>query len=101
MASSIFVRYVPWRKSKRWSVTRNSLQRQKMADLTLQLFNDLTRRSHSQSPKLFQRYLSFDVASARRNTYKSRSATGEDHTRSGAQVTDSHPDNDNATLPGP
>src|SRR5438045_5146203 len=96
----LFVRYVRWRKSKRWSVTRNSLQRQKMADLTLQRFKDLTRRSHSQCPKLFQRYLSFDVASTERNIYKSRSATGEEHTRRGAQFTDSHRAHGNASFLG-
>src|SRR5947207_7555070 len=100
MACSFFVRYVRWRKSKRWSVIRNSLQRQNIADLTLQRFKDLTRRSHSQCPKLFQRYLSFDVASAERNIYKSRSATGEEHTRRGAQFTDSHRAHGNARSLG-
>src|SRR4029077_10819468 len=51
---------------------------------------DLVWGGDSQCPKLFQRYLSFDVGSAERNIYKSRSATGEEHTRSCAQFTDSH-----------
>src|SRR5437764_15231310 len=100
MACSCFVRDVAWRNRKPLSLIHNSLQRQNMADLTLQRFNDLMRRSHSQCPKLFQRYLPFDVASAERNIYKSRSATGEEHTRSCAQFTDSHRAHGNATLLG-
>ena len=51
---------------------------------------DLVWRGDSQCAKLFQRYLSFDIASAKRNIYKSRSTTGEQYTRSCAQFTNPH-----------
>src|SRR4029077_21041235 len=61
---------------------------------------DLVWGGDSQCPKLFQRYLSFDVASAERNIYKSRSTTGEEHTRSCAQFTNSHRTHGNARFLG-
>src|ERR1700704_1420345 len=61
---------------------------------------DLVWRGDSQCAKLFQRYLSFDVASAERNIYKSRSTTGEEHTGSCAQSTDSHRAHSNIRVLG-
>src|SRR6267143_3186561 len=61
---------------------------------------DLVWRGDSQCAKLFQRYLSFNVASAERNIYKSRSTTGEEHARSCAQFINSHRADGNVKVPG-